>query len=415
MKYAMYIGAALLLGACVTTRARVSESPPVVHVGGTETCVVRQDGAATCWGLMTEHRVGGEAVWAPETLRSIEAGVFQACGLSATGITLCSAGLGGEVPETCHAVVCLGPLQRVQTSFATVSTGYYHACALDARGRAWCWGGNGMGQVGNARRPPDPGASGGERVAAPERVAGSVAFEEISAGEMHTCALTRHGEAYCWGYGQSGELGRDTVMTYCSGAMPHPNTTCSVDRPVRVHTPVRFKRISAGMRLTCGLSTDDAVWCWGSNYRCALGTCGTPDSPIPVRIALPSPAVQVDAGYWSACAITIDRRAWCWGNNVTGQLGSLVTSPAGVCFMGGMCTPTPSEVGGGFRWRSISAGESHACGVRLDGEVFCWGANSRGTLAGYGGSERCANASDTWKDEPCASAPVHIPRTPPPR
>lgn len=415
MKYAMAFGTVFLLAACVTARPRGPASPPLVHVGGSETCVVREDGVARCWGLMTERRVGGERVETPERLRSLEAGVFQACGLSEGGVTLCSSRLGGEVPENCRAAVCLGPLRGgASTSFVQVSTGYYHACALDAKGRAWCWGGNGMGQVGNARRPPDPGASGGERVAAPARVAGSVAFEEISAGEMHTCALTRRGEAYCWGYGQSGELGRDTVMTYCSGAMPHPNTTCSVDRPIRVQTPARFKRISAGMRLTCALSIDDAVWCWGSNYRCALGTCGTPDSPIPVRIALPSPAVSVDAGYWSACAITVDHRGWCWGNNVTGQLGSLVASPKGACFQGGMCTPTPTEVDGGHRWRSISAGESHTCGVRLDGEVFCWGATSEGKLAGYGATARCINESSTWKDEPCASSPVHMPRTPPP-
>ena len=414
VNYSMAIGATLLLGACATARPRVLVSPPLVHVGGTATCALREVGQAMCWGVTTGSRVGGRVVQAPEPLRSLEAGVFQTCALSASGATLCTEGLGGSPRENCRGEFCLGPLRETPATFVQLSTGYYHACGLDSKGSAWCWGGNGMGQVGNAQRAPDPGASGGERVTKPTRVAGRHAFHHISAGEMHTCALTRRGEAYCWGYGQSGELGRDTVMTYCSGEVPLQNAPCSVDRPVRVVTEIRFTRISAGIRLTCGLSTDSSVWCWGSNARCALGTCGA-DSPVPVRIPLPSPVLSVDAGYWSACAITVDHRAYCWGNNATGQLGSLASSPGGVCFSGGMCTPSPTEVGGNHRWRSISAGEMHTCGVRTDGEVLCWGATKEGRLAGYGATELCVNASTTWRDEPCASAPVLIPRTPPAR
>ena len=401
---------AAALGGCATLGPRPVAIRPLVQVGGTETCVVRDDGTAHCWGLRTDDRRGGEEVASSQALRTLEVGVFEACGLSVRGETLCTERLGGTVAEECEATICLAPLQATRAPFVQVSTGYYHACALDPGGRAWCWGGNGMGQLGNAARAPDPGASGGERVLVPTPVVGSLRFVAISAGEMHSCALMSRGDVYCWGYGQSGELGRDTVMTGCSGDVPLQNAPCSVDRPVRVQTSVRFKAISAGMRMTCALSRDDAVWCWGPSARCALATCGTADSSDPVRIPLPARAASVDAGYWFACAVTMDRRAYCWGNDASGQLGSLVQAKEGDCWPGGMCTPIPTEVSGNHRWRSVSAGESHACGVRMDGEVMCWGELSEGRLAGYGGDEICRNASEIWKDVPCASTPVLIPR-----
>src|SRR5215210_3315718 len=82
-----------------------------------------------------------------------------------------------------------------------VSLGAEHGCGLAAGGRAYCWGSNRLGQLGNdgvESVAPDAGSA--------VAVATSELFTAISAGANHTCALTRHGEAYCWGLNLTGEL-----------------------------------------------------------------------------------------------------------------------------------------------------------------------------------------------------------------
>ncbi|PRW50924.1 RCC1 repeat-containing isoform A [Chlorella sorokiniana] len=83
-------------------------------------------------------------------------------------------------------------------SFATVCTGWYHSCALEPPGKAWCWGSNRNGQLGT-------GASSNSTV--PVEVAGGRAFRSISCGLEHTCALDFEGQAWCWGWNSNGQLG----------------------------------------------------------------------------------------------------------------------------------------------------------------------------------------------------------------
>ena len=123
---------------------------------------------------------------------------------------------------------------------------------------------------------------------------------------------------------------------------------------------------------------------------------------------MPGNVIQVDAGYWFACALTSDHRAYCWGDNTHGQLGSLVTDTEGKCFRGGRCSPIPAEVFGGRVWREISAGEQHACGLTMEGEVYCWGSRAEGRLGRFAGQEICRNESATWPDAPCSSLPIHV-------
>lgn len=389
-------------GACASVPRR--EVVTSVHVGGTESCVVATGGAAYCWGITLPVPA---RVVTPEPLRTLDPGVFQACGLSISNRLLCTPAVAGVTAGgPCRVWHCVVRHATAgDREFVSVSGGMSHACALTSDGRAWCLGYNCMGQLGNGARSISPGSC-GPLLSTPQEVVGGHRFASISAGQMHTCGLTTSGEAWCWGYGQSGEIGSDSVMTYCSGKVD-PNAPCSVDVPVRVEGGLRFRSVVAGVRITCGLSMDAAAYCWGSNYRCGLGYCGD-NSPRPVRIALPSAVRQVAPGYWFACAILVDDRAFCWGDNVFGQLGSLVSADSTFCFTGGKCTPTPTEVSGNLRWRTLSAGELHACGVTREDEVYCWGSRRQGRLTADAGIEVCINTGRQWGDEPCSPNPRRI-------
>ncbi|HVY40069.1 MAG TPA: hypothetical protein VHM31_19150 [Polyangia bacterium] len=84
-----------------------------------------------------------------------------------------------------------------------------------------------------------------------------------------------------------------------------------------------------------------------------------------------SAAPTVAAGYSHACAIRTDRTLWCWGANDSGQLGDGTTTsrplPVQVTALG----PTVVEV---------SVGDLYTCARKFDHTLWCWGNNVSGQL-----------------------------------
>ena len=109
-----------------------------------------------------------------------------------------------------------------------VAAGGYHSCALTTDGGVKCWGSNGAGGLGDGtytRRtnPVDvPGLTSG------------VAY--VSAGNLHTCALTTAGGVKCWGYNGYGQLG-DGTKTNRTTAVDVAGLTSGVPRVAGGVTP----------------------------------------------------------------------------------------------------------------------------------------------------------------------------------
>lgn len=107
--------------------------------------------------------------------------------------------------------------------------------------------------------------------------------------------------------------------------------------------------------------------------------CSDPTGP-----AAPLLFTSLSAGGSHTCGLAVSGEAYCWGLNVGGQLG-VSDSVAGHCpeswaDTSKFCTTNPIAVSGGMRFRSLTAGREHTCGVTEEGIAYCWGTNVGGQL-----------------------------------
>jgi alpha-tubulin suppressor-like RCC1 family protein len=246
--------------------------------------------------------------------------------------------------------------------------GERHACVLTEQGEAFCWGGGESGQLGHGILTISE---------VPVRVAGDHRFVAIHAGGRQTCALTGDGDAYCWGANNSGQLGT--------------GLTASESRPTLVAGGLKFASLSVGgFAHACGRTTDGLVYCWGSDQfgqlgstpaeTCAAGSVEIACSRTPRQVTLGGAASGVSAGFDHTCALRTDAAALCWGDNTAGQMGT-GTVAANV---------PPTAMVGSVRFASLASGSLHGCGVAADGRAYCWGDGRMGALGVPGITESLA-------------------------
>ena len=201
------------------------------------------------------------------------------------------------------------------TDVVSISAGGLHTCALTSAGQVFCWGDATFGKLGAG----DPSTSIQPRPTAVTGLDKPVA--SIDAGSHHTCAVTVAGGAFCWGWNFSGQLGREEPLR-CSGRIFQVLPECS-SLPVQVKGLEQgVVAVAAGDSHSCALTDQGGVKCWGLNDHGQLGNGTTANSSLPVDVAgLAGDVVAIDAGYKHTCAVTSMGEAWCWGSNSAMQIG----------------------------------------------------------------------------------------------
>jgi alpha-tubulin suppressor-like RCC1 family protein len=303
-------------------------------------------------------------------LKQVSVGDSVACGVTSGNRAYCwGSDLYGQLGNGSSALgtslvptLVIGAVTRNAVSLTQVSAGGVHACGLTPVGKADCWGEDSTLQLGDDRPVNST---------TPIPVNDAFTFTSISAGRNHTCALQADGVAYCWGSNLYGQLGRGTT----GNTLPLFAATDAV-----AGGSIRFTAISAGARHTCGLAVGGTVYCWGHNAAGELGRGAVgADDGSPVAVTGGVTYAAVDAGRDFTCAITTTGAAFCWGLNAYGQIGNGVGGGQG----GGPPVPSPTAVVGGHTFSVITAGDRHVCGIATDASVpgaYCWGSNVLGSL-----------------------------------
>lgn len=358
-----------------------------VSAGIFHTCGVTPDDRAYCWGLNADGQLGNAMNTGPELcdnfpcstrpvpvagglrFRLVSVGGDHTCGVTPGDLVYCwgfnSAGqLGNGTntgPETCafgracstRPVAVAGGLQ-----FSQMAAGFGHTCGATPDSRAYCWGSNFFGQLGDGSTTINH--------LTPFAVAGGLQFNRVAAGQRHTCGRTPSDGVYCWGENASGQLGNGTN----TGPELCDNTPCST-RPIPVAGGLGFRQVSAGGFHSCGRTPANLAYCWGFNFTGQLGDGTNTRRTSPVRVLGDRRFRAVSAGAIHTCAVNPFDVAFCWGDNVSGQLGDNTTTQR----------LTPVRVhAGGLRFRQLSAGGEHNCAVTAGDVAYCWGANRLGQL-----------------------------------
>lgn len=259
--------------------------------------------------------------------------------------------VGHEGAARCWGGVgALGVTNIPGVRMKSLSAGGSFACGIDFAGKAYCIGNNRYGQLGNGTKSGDKDYMRDYETA--WAVEGGHSFVAISVGAGHACGIATGGKAYCWGFGENGQLGDGLSQ---DSAVPVP-----------VAGELRFASISAGWLYTCGVTDDGAIYCWGDGGNLRFGK-GVPVRDSPNGIAFKF----VDAAHAHACAIAIDGGVYCVGSNSDGQLGFGVKGEGSDAWQKVPLTESFSLV---------RTGASFTCGLTITGTAYCWGHNHFGQL-----------------------------------
>jgi alpha-tubulin suppressor-like RCC1 family protein len=229
------------------------------------------------------------------------------------------------------------------TTWKQITCGAFHTAAVKTDGTLWTWGAGTEGQLGvnNATNRSTPVTT----------FVGGTNWKQVSAGGLHTIALTDDGinkELYVFGFNSIAQLGI--------------NANSSIPSALDGTT---WKQITCGGYHTAAVKTDGTLWMWGFNGSGQLGNSDVIDKYVPVTtFAGGTDWKQVNATFRSTAAIKTDGTLWTWGNGTDGQLGNNAATDRS--------TPVTTFVGG-TTWKQVTCGSVHAAAVKTDGTLWTWG------------------------------------------
>lgn len=327
----------------------------------------------------TTHEDVGQAMEAEGALGfDISAGNNLSCGVVSDGGVKCwgtngSGALGAglafnqvELTATPYDVVTAPDGSERLTGALHVSAGFSHACAVMATGAVRCWGRDEYGELGDDANKVAKNGS--------VEVAGLTDAVDVAAGQDFTCARDTSGDVYCWGTNYHGELGQGPSGPPTMDHTPRPT-------PLLVSLPAPAVAITAGFGHACAVLDSGAVYCWGRGDSGQLGYGGLPYvSPIPRLVAQINDAVAVAAGTEHTCARLSGGTMKCWGSNTSSQLGTgqtpqqLYRSTTPVSVLTSAGGPALADV------VTMSTGGNTTCAANGSGEGFCWGFNQYGQV-----------------------------------
>eukprot|EP00002_Diphylleia_rotans_P038556 TRINITY_DN8793_c0_g2_i4.p1 TRINITY_DN8793_c0_g2~~TRINITY_DN8793_c0_g2_i4.p1 ORF type:complete len:1462 (+),score=228.86 TRINITY_DN8793_c0_g2_i4:40-4425(+) len=294
----------------------------------------------------------------------------------------------------------------------SIASGHYHSLAVTDKNSVYGWGSNSHGQIGvgassrkviagdyrGANRPQSitdlrsaSGMASGDMRSSDPRVdqltpchiasLDGKRIAMLSGGFCHSVALSENGDIYCWGGGQSGQLG-------------HASTR---DQPTPLRIDAggkRFVSVQCGAFHTAAVTDLGGVYTWGRGTKHRLGHAESlVDQLVPKWVAALSGAsvTGISCGHYHTAALcSATDELYMWGDNSCGQLG--------LGHVDGKSVPTQmSSSVFPARIHAIACGEEFAFALLENHQLYSWGRSDSGRL-GLGGVDVPHIATPTLVD-----------------
>ena len=250
----------------------------------------------------------------------------------------------------------------ITIEFSKISVGDRHNLAIDKEGNLFSWGGS------NSTMEDGVTAFGtaGFKDWGPAKMKLDFKIKEMSVGDFkHSLVIDNNG--YLWSRARSnyyGELGN--------------GTTEASDKLIKIKEDVKFEKISAVETSNLAIDNEGNLWSWGNNNCGQIGDGTSEDKLEPTKIETDKKFVQISKGTLFSLAIDDEGNLWSWGNNDYGQIGDGDSSKT--------YRYKPVQIIKNTKFIQISAGDSYALALDINGKLWSWGRNNSGQLGRNGSS-----------------------------
>ena len=385
-----------------------------VNAGGYHSCGIRaNDSRVLCWGYGLYGQVGNSGTTDnlipnvttdASSYKSASAGYYHSCGIRANDSRVLCWGRGdwGNLGDS-EITNNLVPNLTTDTSPYTIANaGYVHTCGIRTNdSRVLCWGYGANGQVGDGETTNN---------LVPNITTDSSIYSSVSPGGYHTCGIRANdSRVLCWGYGNYGQLGDGNNASHSvlrpnitTDSSPYKKGFSSSEEVLVSILGNAYLNVGQNWSLGCRSYDFTSYSDWmnssvmtintapvmqtvkinsttNSSTENIKGFCNATDfegsdlayqyqwyngSALSINGTIFKEG-SISAGWYSACGIRAnDSRVVCWGYGAFGVLGDGSTTDNLI----------PNVTADASAYKSVSVGDSHACGIRQnDSRVLCWG------------------------------------------
>lgn len=315
-------------------------------------------------------------------LKTISSGVSSTCAIAYNNKIYCWGGNDyGQLGDDSKTPSFIPKLINEEKDYKSISVGFYHTCAIDLDSKVYCWGRNYNGQLGNNSNT-DSFVPVAVKSDSNTDALYSKKIKSISTGQRNTCAIDSDGRAYCWGNNEQGQLGNGS-LTYNSFVPVAVKSDSDADNLYNKKVISISSDIYSG-RYNCAVASDKRIYCWGNSTHFADSAISPylERKPVPIATNAGNPLTNQDmnqvSGASSVCAITSQNKVYCWFSNESGQLGNNNIDSPNTPYL--VKADNSSDVLYNKKIEKVYSGKNNHCAIDTDGQVYCWGEGSSGQL-----------------------------------